>query len=51
LISSPVGWGKKDTSEQYGIGGSIPRLYRDIQKTHYPGLDLSHLAIDGGVVT
>ncbi len=40
------GWGNKDVSDQYGIGGSIPRLYKDIQKIAYPGLDLSHLAIE-----
>jgi hypothetical protein len=32
-------------SDKYGIGGSIPRLYKDIQQISYPGLDLSHLSI------
>jgi len=44
------GWGKKDTSEQYGIGGAVPRLYWDIWRISYPGLDLSHLVVDDGFV-
>jgi integrase len=39
------GWGNKDMSDRYGIGGSIPHLYKDIQQISYPGLDLSHLEI------
>ena len=45
------GWGNKDVSEQYGIGGSIPRLYKDIQKIAHPGLDLSHLVIEVDAAT
>jgi integrase len=37
------GWTGKTAPDRYGIGGSIPRLYEDIKKVKYPGLDLSHL--------
>jgi integrase len=42
------GWGAKDSSDRYGIGGSVPRLYRDINQICYAGLDLTHLAIRTG---
>jgi hypothetical protein len=41
------GWRNRrlSASDNYGIGGTIPRLYKCIEKVEYPGLDLSHLEI------
>ncbi len=39
------GWTGRSSPERYGIGGSIPRLYEEIKKLTYPGLDLSHLEL------
>ena len=41
------GWTLASIADEYGAGPSLGRLYEEVCKVSYPGLDLSHLYVPG----